>query len=341
MAPAHAVASTLLVLLLAPPIHASLFHAAWNAPQSANKPSSSHGNSNSGSQYAPGLDSDVCKVYGNRRPLTCVRRHNLPTTTTSTKSRLDTDPADPRDDDQGWAGREDDSSSPGEDDDRPSRPHAAEGGKGGDAPPPPPPPLPPRPLAAAAGSRAEADDLARQDEESYGSGDAGAVGHGGGESDRGAAGAAAAGGRGKAAGAAEQELQDELQAERRRRQRRRRGEAPDERAPRLDPAAEAATDPTWFRAATDLTGRSLDDDEGQSVPFDAAGLESRAGAVSTWEACPKVLHSEYHDYFEFILCNAGFAALAILVLAFRQRTLALQQFGRLAARIMQTQTSTS
>lgn len=81
--------------------------------------------------------------------------------------------------------------------------------------------------------------------------------------------------------------------------------------------------------------------------------------VQAWEACPKVLASEYHDYFEFIvrvsslcsvqrdgthrletqLCNAAFAAIAGIVLVFRQRALALRQFGRLAARIMQTQVS--
>ncbi|BGO92365.1 hypothetical protein NBRC10512v2_004638 [Rhodotorula toruloides] len=61
--------------------------------------------------------------------------------------------------------------------------------------------------------------------------------------------------------------------------------------------------------------------------------------VDAWEACPKVLASEYHDYFEFILCNAAFAAIAGIVLVFRQRALALRQFGRLAARIMQTQVS--
>ncbi|BGP41050.1 hypothetical protein JCM10449v2_005019 [Rhodotorula kratochvilovae] len=59
--------------------------------------------------------------------------------------------------------------------------------------------------------------------------------------------------------------------------------------------------------------------------------------VHTWEACPKVLRQEYHDYFEFIMCNLAFAAVGLALLVYRQRTLALRQFGRLAARIMQTE----
>ncbi|GAA6034537.1 hypothetical protein JCM8097_005382 [Rhodosporidiobolus ruineniae] len=70
-------------------------------------------------------------------------------------------------------------------------------------------------------------------------------------------------------------------------------------------------------------------------------VERRQGGVQlktqAWEACPKVLKAEREDFFEYILCNAFFALLGLSVLAYRQRTLALRQFGRLAARIMQTE----
>ncbi|GJN91342.1 hypothetical protein Rhopal_004363-T1 [Rhodotorula paludigena] len=73
----------------------------------------------------------------------------------------------------------------------------------------------------------------------------------------------------------------------------------------------------------------------------AAAVERRQGGIvqriQTYEACPKVLRQEYHDYFEFIMCNLAFAAVAGSILVYRQRTLALRQFGRLAARIMQTE----
>ncbi|GAA5853002.1 hypothetical protein JCM8547_004765 [Rhodosporidiobolus lusitaniae] len=71
------------------------------------------------------------------------------------------------------------------------------------------------------------------------------------------------------------------------------------------------------------------------------GVEKRQGGVQlkvqAWEACPKVLKKEKEDFFEYILCNLFFALLSLSVLAYRQRTLALRQFGRLAARIMQTE----
>ncbi|BGP25513.1 hypothetical protein Rt10032_c04g2097 [Rhodotorula toruloides] len=82
--------------------------------------------------------------------------------------------------------------------------------------------------------------------------------------------------------------------------------------------------------------RQTDEREWERLSKRQAGVQLN---VDAWEACPKVLASEYHDYFEFILCNAAFAAIAGIVLVFRQRALALRQFGRLAARIMQTQVS--
>ncbi|GAA5936410.1 uncharacterized protein JCM15063_001879 [Sporobolomyces koalae] len=55
-----------------------------------------------------------------------------------------------------------------------------------------------------------------------------------------------------------------------------------------------------------------------------------------WEACPRVIKQEQSDYFEFVLCNLFFALAGLSVLLYRQRTLAGRQFGKLAARIMQT-----
>ncbi|GAA5902076.1 hypothetical protein JCM5296_006598 [Sporobolomyces johnsonii] len=59
--------------------------------------------------------------------------------------------------------------------------------------------------------------------------------------------------------------------------------------------------------------------------------------VEAYEACPRVVRQEKADFFEFVLCNLFFACAALSVLVYRQRTLAGRQFGRLAARIMQTE----
>ncbi|GAA5948751.1 hypothetical protein JCM3765_004994 [Sporobolomyces pararoseus] len=70
-------------------------------------------------------------------------------------------------------------------------------------------------------------------------------------------------------------------------------------------------------------------------------LEKRAGdtrrIIETFEACPKVVKREQSDYFEFVLCNLFFALSGLAVLMYRQRTLAGRQFGKLVARIMQTE----
>ncbi|GAA5974963.1 hypothetical protein JCM5350_004522 [Sporobolomyces pararoseus] len=59
--------------------------------------------------------------------------------------------------------------------------------------------------------------------------------------------------------------------------------------------------------------------------------------LETFEACPKVVKREQSDYFEFVLCNLFFALSGLAVLMYRQRTLAGRQFGKLVARIMQTE----
>ena len=116
-----------------------------------------------------------------------------------------------------------------------------------------------KPLVEPAGSQAEADDLARQDTETFRNAAAG-VGSQGDD-----------GKEGRKAGLskADQELQDELQAERRRRRQRARA-------------------------------RGL-----------AESSRRRQGPISTWEACPKVLHSEHHDYFEFIVRWAPFSSFRV------------------------------
>lgn len=262
----------------------------------------------------------MCKVYGNRRPLICVQRHSSSTGATRHAESFHRDDGggDDDDGDDNHANREDD---PDEVVDQArEKSLGTVKGKGKE----PPPAVGVKPLVEPAGSQAEADDLAREDRQQFGSttntNTHKQVG-GGDDGEEEVPGTKPPAGWSKA----DQELQDELQAERRRKRKRRR------------------------RAA--------------------AAAAPRQGPISTWEACPKVLHSEHHDYFEFIvrfpppplslslsfpeelnpspppllehnqLCNAGFAALAIAVLVFRQRTLALQQFGRLAARIMQTQSS--
>ncbi|GAA5992354.1 hypothetical protein JCM10908_000440 [Rhodotorula pacifica] len=192
-------------------------------------------------------DSDLCRVYGNRRPLICVSKHTANNNNHENLAHISPPSSATFD----LAG--DNTSQHSNPNPNSQKPKGS------------------KPLVPPAGSQAEADDFAREDEEMFGSGTvAGGIGTG-----------AAEGG--------DQELEEELQAER-------------------------------LRVRRGVIG-------------------GRQGPISTWEACPKVLHSEHHDYFEFILCNAGFAAAAIAILVFRQRTLALQQFGRLAARIMQTQSS--
>ncbi|GAA5832078.1 hypothetical protein JCM5353_000742 [Sporobolomyces roseus] len=65
--------------------------------------------------------------------------------------------------------------------------------------------------------------------------------------------------------------------------------------------------------------------------------EEEEEEVSIWEACPRIVKKEQSDYFEFLLCNLFFGLSGLGVLLYRQRLLAGRQFGKLAARIMQTE----
>ncbi|GAA5871806.1 hypothetical protein JCM16303_000872 [Sporobolomyces ruberrimus] len=78
-------------------------------------------------------------------------------------------------------------------------------------------------------------------------------------------------------------------------------------------------------------------EEGENVVFLEKRQEDGRGRIMTWEACPKVVKREQSDYFEFVLCNLFFALAGLAVLLYRQRTLAGRQFGKLVARIMQTE----
>ncbi|KAM0748707.1 hypothetical protein T439DRAFT_382486 [Meredithblackwellia eburnea MCA 4105] len=64
------------------------------------------------------------------------------------------------------------------------------------------------------------------------------------------------------------------------------------------------------------------------------GVElERRDEIHTWEACEKVVKKEREDFMEFVLCNVGFALVALSILFSRHRTLAGIQYTRLAARI--------
>ncbi|KPV71778.1 uncharacterized protein RHOBADRAFT_47482 [Rhodotorula graminis WP1] len=131
---------------------------------------------------------------------------------------------------------------------------------------------------------------------------------------------------------AEQELRDVIDAGRRRQR----------RSPPLDGPGVvlvAHDSPEWALAArlARRAGPGGGEDGGdEALEGTTRGVQD---VLHTWEACPKVLRQEYNDYFEFIMCNVAFAVVGGLLLMYRQRTLALRQFGRLAARIMQTEIS--
>jgi len=153
---------------------------------------------------------------------------------------------------------------------------------------------------------------------------------------------------------AEQELRDVIDAGRRER--------------RSGVVLVAGDSPEWALAARlarraasreGARGGEEDDEDVEVLEGTTRGVQD---VLHTWEACPKVLRQEYHDYFEFIvrpslpplfprvqqltlggapsqMCNVAFAVVGGLLLMYRPRTLALRQFGRLAARIMQTEIS--
>ncbi|PPQ82242.1 hypothetical protein CVT26_009260 [Gymnopilus dilepis] len=63
------------------------------------------------------------------------------------------------------------------------------------------------------------------------------------------------------------------------------------------------------------------------------GSTDPTGEVLAWESCGRIPAKERKDFFEFVACNAIFAAIALGVLFFRERRLRLGRARMLAARI--------
>ena len=57
------------------------------------------------------------------------------------------------------------------------------------------------------------------------------------------------------------------------------------------------------------------------------------GETPAWQSCGRIVSKERSDYFEFILCNALFAAGALAMLFVRSRRMEIMQARQLAARI--------
>jgi len=66
------------------------------------------------------------------------------------------------------------------------------------------------------------------------------------------------------------------------------------------------------------------------------GLSSHSsskGEIPAWQSCGRIVSKERSDYFEFILCNAFFAAVALAMLFARTRRMEIMHARQLAARI--------
>lgn len=57
------------------------------------------------------------------------------------------------------------------------------------------------------------------------------------------------------------------------------------------------------------------------------------GELPAWQSCGRIVSKERSDYFEFILCNALFAAGALVLLFARSRRMEVMHARQLAARI--------
>jgi len=57
------------------------------------------------------------------------------------------------------------------------------------------------------------------------------------------------------------------------------------------------------------------------------------GEIPAWQSCGRIVSKERSDYFEFILCNALFAAGALVILFARSRRMEVMHARQLAARI--------
>ena len=57
------------------------------------------------------------------------------------------------------------------------------------------------------------------------------------------------------------------------------------------------------------------------------------GEIPAWQSCGRIVSKERSDYFEFILCNALFAAGALMIVFARSRRMEVMHARQLAARI--------
>ena len=57
------------------------------------------------------------------------------------------------------------------------------------------------------------------------------------------------------------------------------------------------------------------------------------GEIPAWQSCGRIVSKERSDYFEFILCNALFAAGSLAILFTRSRRMEIMHARQLAARI--------
>ncbi|KAH8817695.1 hypothetical protein DL96DRAFT_1623110 [Flagelloscypha sp. PMI_526] len=68
-------------------------------------------------------------------------------------------------------------------------------------------------------------------------------------------------------------------------------------------------------------------------PDHSENSQHSTGEVLAWSACGRIPNVERRDYFEFILCNFLFAAVAIFIVWARERKMRLGRARVLAARI--------
>ena len=77
-----------------------------------------------------------------------------------------------------------------------------------------------------------------------------------------------------------------------------------------------------------------DDSTTSSQPIDDHPPHSRIkGEIPAWQSCGRIVSKERSDFFEFIICNALFAAGALVMLFTRSRRMEVMHARQLAARI--------
>ncbi|KAI0684908.1 hypothetical protein BC835DRAFT_588407 [Cytidiella melzeri] len=61
--------------------------------------------------------------------------------------------------------------------------------------------------------------------------------------------------------------------------------------------------------------------------------DGHQGEIPAWESCGRIVEKERGDFYEFIACNLGIAAVAVTVVLVRSKQLKAMQARHLAARI--------